>query len=304
MLNKIFSIFGGIKRLLRSGDHMVLITKLCIIATGVVIAFFIVCLFNRAYAGTSPSQSAVSGSQSAAGASINYDDHSKNSVIDRQFAPSSGNVTAHTQGRYTEIKGADVSYRPAHEFLMFGGVWSEGSLKAMAAGGDVKYSFPIVNDYEKPSNMSPDGNRYILILTGQRIPQSFKASVPYDAEADDTNTNSFQIIALMALKALQNGDNVLLITHEGFNDKIYASGWGIGTHAVGAVVNESGKVSGTGGGGFGVSKNNSGEERMPWIRGYSGCVPIEIHGHKVGMKTKSNSHGNRSNDIVQNSVGR
>jgi len=236
---------------------------------------------------------ANSGSQSAAGAeaAINFDDHSTNIAIDRDFAPNAGNVTAHTQGLFVQGNGRDASFRRVIELIRFGDVISESSLRNMARGGDVEYNFTPVNDFDKPANKLADGQRHIKIIV-EHYP-GFRMSAPFMAEADDFNTNSYQVLARMALKALDNGDNVLFVEFEGYKDKVGASGWGIGTHTTGAVVDGTGSMSGVAGGGFGYSSNQTGAEMMPWIRGFSGSLPYEL---SPGWSSKNTLQNNSINE--------
>ena len=234
----------------------------------------------------------TSGSQAgaAAQAEISIKDQSTSIVVDRDFVGTSQPVVAGTNGYFVEGLGNDVSFRRVNELIKFGDVFSESSLRNLAKGGDVKYHFSPVNDYNKPSNKLRDGQRYIKIAI--EVMPGFKMSAPLDAAADDFETNSFQIIARMALKALSNGDNILYVEFEGFKDRVGASGWGIGTHSAVGYVNPTGSVSGVGGGGMGYSSNEVGPEMLPWIRGYSGCLPYEL---TVGMSAGKTSSFDNSN---------
>ena len=237
---------------------------------------------------------AESGSESEAnaGASITFDDHStnKSKIIDRQFVGSSPSVTAGTNGLFVPPSGADISFRPLRELIRFGAVFSEGALIQLAKGGDTDLNFSWANDYTdtKPSNIK-GGQRFIKIVMIE--PADFKLSAFVAAAADDYDTNSFQVIAEAGLAAIRNGDNILFIEFEGYNDKVHASGWGIGTHTASGVVSGTGKVSGVGGGGFGYSSNGVGNEQLPWIRGYSGFVP-EINIAKTTNRIRARSTHN------------
>jgi hypothetical protein len=219
-----------------------------------------------AYAGSISTN--ISEAGAAAGASIT--DNSKNKVYDRDFVNGGGNVTAGTHAFFTEPTD-DSSFRRVMDLIRFGTVFSEGALKNLAKGGDAVVEYPVTSEFEKPDNVLRDGNRYIMIVVEQ--PEDFRATSPCQAKADDGDTTSFQIIAKLALKAISEGDNVLYLTEEGFHRKVEAGGWGIGTHVAGGSVSDNGKISGVGGGGFGISQNEVGPEDRPWVHGYGGSVP-------------------------------
>jgi hypothetical protein len=225
---------------------------------------------------------ATSGSESNSGATaiIDNTDASKTNINDRDHMTGGVNVTAQTHALFYKGNGGDVSFRPIKEMLRFGGVFSETALKNLAKGGDVEYNFNVVNKPRKGGNYNKkDKQRYINIVIVE--PSNFALSAMVDAEADDNDTNSFQIIAKLALKALDNGDNVLFIEFEGYKDKVNASGWGIGTHTAAGTISESGKNAAIGGGGFGYSNNNVGAEMRPWVRGYAGNQPVLIAGGEM-----------------------
>lgn len=230
----------------------------------------------------------------AAGASV--DDHSSNKskVIDRDFVGSSPSVIGNTHALFIPDTGSDVSFRPITEMVRFGNVWSESALKNLAAGADYNDHFAVVNDFPKEPNILPDGQRYIVIIL-ENAPKEFTQSAPFDAEADDFQTNTFQLVAVEALKAIENGDNILFVEYQGYGDKVLAKGWSLGSHSAGGVISDSGKLSGVVGTGLGYSKNNVGREMKPWIRGYSGYIYIDDIGNYNVVNAKRIKTG--SNNI-------
>ena len=95
-----------------------------------------------------------------------------------------------------------------------------------------------------------------------------------DAESDDAETNSIQVIAEAALKALKDGNNYMILTAEGAHRKVLASGWGIGFYTTGGQVSDGGQTAGIIGGGTGYSTNETGPEDRPWIQGYVGVIAV------------------------------
>lgn len=242
--------------------------KTAMVIVGVLTAWIIVSL---AHAGENTLQST-----NKSGSVAQIVDNSQNEAVDRQMAPGGLHVTAHTQPLMVPNTGSDVSFRYALEFVRFVSVHNEVTLRNIARGGDYKMHFePMVNFQKAPLELR-DGNRYIWIVTGPSHPDEFRGVAPFDIEAKDDDTNSFQLIAKMALEAIENGDNVLWINYQGWKDRVGSSGWGIGTHAVHGQVSSGGTKSTVGGGGFGYSKNSVGVEMRPFIRGWSGCVPFEL----------------------------
>ncbi len=261
-----------------------------------IVGTFLTLQINDAIAGTS----ANSGSTSASGANayLGFDDHSKTKVIDRNFVGSSPSVTGQTHPLFVDGDGEDNSFRGFTDLIKFGAVFSESALKNLARGGDVNVYMPVLTSTPKPSNKY--GNQRWIKLVAV-VPVGFKATAPVDSEADDFDTNSFQVIARTALDAIENGDNVLWIEWEGYQDKVRSTGWGIGSHTATGVVTETGKVSGVAGGGWGYSSNSAGKERKPWIRGYAGFIPgldtSEIGFEGPGNKTYRSNNRDKGMDL-------
>ena len=275
------------------------------------IAFFIFAT-PMAFAGNKADAEAVAGAQ----AGIEFNDNSENKVTDRDFVGSSPSVTAGTNALFLPNSGDDVSFRRVQELIKFGGVFSETSLKIMT-GGSIAGHFDAINDFDKPMNKYEDGERYILISLGIKVvdpnkpdnfivlpPAQFRMSAPFDYEAKNIKTTSFQLIAEAALDAINNGDNVLWVEFEGWKDKANASGWGIGTHTAAGAISDSGKASGVGGGGLGYSSNEVGMEKKPWIRGYAGCLPVmlDISGDNV-IRTAKKKNSNFQTASTYNGPG-
>ena len=53
---------------------------------------------------------------------------------------------------------------------------------------------------------------------------------------------------------------------------VFARGFGIGFYTAAGKVSSDGSESGTVGGGFGYSQNNSGAEEKPWLQGLAGVL--------------------------------
>ncbi len=259
-----------------------------------IVGTFLTLQINDAIAGVSANSG--SSSQSGANAQIGFDDHSKTKVVDRNFVGSSPSVTGQTNPLFIDTAGEDNSFRAANDLVKFGAIFSESALRNLARGGDVNVYMPEITNRARPSNKY-DNQRWIKIVLGLKHPKGFQPTAPMDSEADDFDTNSFQVIAKTALKAIENGNNILIIEWEGFAEKVRSAGWGIGTHAATGAVTETGKLSGVAGGGWGISDNNAGKERKPWIRGYAGFIP-SLDTSEVGFSGSKRS-GSVSTDNGQ-----
>ena len=112
-------------------------------------------------------------------------------------------------------------------------------------------------------------NASIIIMTAY---DDMKTTSMFDAEADDADTNSLQVIGKAGLKALKDDNNIMVITAEGFHRAVEASGWGIGFYGVRGDVSDTGKSSSAGGGGTGFAKNEVSSEDRPWVSGYAGVI--------------------------------
>jgi hypothetical protein len=175
--------------------------------------------------------------------------------------------------------------------------FSEATLKNMAKGGKSRVNFQVINsdlivprDYTKGEGKNAvtgkdlQLEKYLIITTekpifneagkivGLKKPEGLITTAFVDGEAVDAGTNSLQVLGKAGLKAIQNGNNCMVITAEGAHRMVVASGWGIGFYSVTGGISDSGKTSLGGGGGTGFAKNHTAPEDRPWIQGYAGVI--------------------------------
>ena len=216
----------------------------------------------------------------------------------RQFVNPGGIPFPQTNGFFTSPT-PDSSFRSVRDWFrsyMGPGKYmlymTEGVLESMAKGGDVKSNLQIMRSADSVPRIYTDkykGIRWLWIAIEKPIIKDSKVigtkrindlvvTAMVDGEADDADTNSLQVIGKAGLKALSDGNNFMVITAEGAHRKVESSGVGIGFYVSGGTVSESGKSSGTTGGGTGWSKNESGPEDRPWIQGYVGVknMPVPV----------------------------
>jgi archaellum component FlaG (FlaF/FlaG flagellin family) len=227
---------------------------------------------------------------SFAGASVTIDDHSENTsnVYDRKFANPGLTPLPGTQA-FLSVPTQDSSFRSVKDLIeMIGGPGavciklSEGALINLAKGGDVESHLQIIRGPDMVTRASNKGARWIWLAYQKPVtedgvvramqPVNMTVTGAIDGEADDGDTNSFQVLGKMGLKALKDGNNVMVISAEDAHRKIEASGWGIGTYTVLAGNMDNGKIAGGGGGGTGYASNETGPEDRPWAQGYVGML--------------------------------
>ena len=235
-----------------------------------------------------------------AGASIETYDNSTSNVYNRNFAPVGITPLPQTNGFFT-APTPDSSFRSVKDLIRFTldeGKFmvrmTEGALERLAKGGDVESHLQIIRgDSQVPriygSNFedATENPRWLWIaieepvikdgkVIGTKRYEGLRVTGMTDGEADDGDTNSFQVIGKLGLKALKDGNNFMVITAEGAHRKVEASGWGIGFYTTGATVSGDGKNSGVVGGGTGYASNEVGPEDRPWVQGYVGCKPMKF----------------------------
>jgi len=222
-------------------------------------------------------------------ASVTIDDHStsKSKVYNRQFVNPGNTPIPGTNGFFT-APTPDSSFRQVAEFIYYltgdpqavSVQLTEGACEALAKGGDVDSNIQIVRERLAVAKADQDGVKWITIsmikpvVENGKLIRVAKADLRVagfvTAEADDADTDSFQVIGKLALKVIDFGLDHLQITAEGAHRMVEASGWGIGAFTTGAKVSDGGTVSGLIGGGTGYAQNEAGPEDRPWIQGNAG----------------------------------
>jgi len=214
------------------------------------------------------------------GASVEQTDNSVSNVYDRKFVNPGVTPLPQTNNFFT-TPTPDSSFRSAKELVEdFGNgtvaSFTEGALESMAKGGDVDANLQVVRGQDQILRFYTkeyEGVKWLWVAI-QPV-DGMKKTAYIDGEADDADTNSYQVIGKAGLKALKDGNNVMVITKEGAHRAVESSGWGIGFYTVGGTISESGRGSGALGGGTGYAKNAAATEDRPWIQGVAGVVDIE-----------------------------
>lgn len=259
---------------------------------------------------------AIDSIDAKAGSKSSIDNHSINeyNTYDRKFANTGVVQFPQTNGFFT-TPTRDSSYRSIKDFVRlfdddgdFMVLLSEGAIDEMARGGDVISHLQIVrgpnqikriydSNYkcsekwlwvgiEKPIFVKNEKGE--LVFYGTEKIAGLNVTGIIDGEADDSNTNSMQVVGKLGQKALKDGNNYMVITDESYHRMVAASGFGVGVYIGGGLTNESGKESLSPGGGTGYSSDRTTPEDKPWIHGYVGvkndvvipdCKPLQTGNH-------------------------
>lgn len=219
----------------------------------------------------------VDNSAQGGGATVDNSDHSTNTVRNYEVVVPGNIPIPGTNGFFTSPT-PDSSFRSAKELLRFGDKFTEGALESIASNGNVDMNYDYMNGLVKVSDEELANRRWIKIILDDGKVEGFSARAIVDAEADDADTNSLQVIAKLALKALRDGCNALVLTAEGAHRVVEADGWGVGFYTVGGAVGNDGLRSVNGGGGTGYAHNATATEDRPWVQGYAGVVGLKEGG--------------------------
>ncbi len=199
----------------------------------------------------------------------------------QRYLPNAGNTPIPGTNGFFTSPTPDSSFRGMTEFLRFAGpIFREGALEEMAKGADVDILFQMYNGANRVKRAGAvtvneeETSKWIKVILDHNGVLAKEGDVRFSAivqaEADDGDTNSIQVLAKMALKALKNGNNLLVLTNQGAHRIVEASGWGIGFYTVGSQVSAGGQTAGLLGGGTGWATNETGPEDRPWLHGYAG----------------------------------
>jgi hypothetical protein len=244
--------------------------------------------YNNASANADANAGAYAGG-STSGA--NVDSHDINNSVDKNFVNPGITPIPGTNGFFM-TPTPDSSFRSVKELLyIVTGDYnatkiylSEDALNELAKGGDVVSHLQVLRGHgqvPRAYTKGYKGVKWLCIaiekpvvvkgkLVGTQPIKGLRNTGSIDAEADDANTNSFQVIGDAAKKALKDGNNYMVITKENRHRMADASGWSIGGHGTVGNISNSGTVSVLGGGGSGYSHDQATPEDKPWVHGYVG----------------------------------
>lgn len=247
-------------------------------------------------------------------ASISKEDNSVNNVYDRNFVNPGMTPMPQTNGFFTGST-PDSSFRSVRELIKLSlnegnqigpGHYlirmTEGALIEMARGGNVDSHLQIIRQgdriYTEDFEDDLDNPKWLWIgieepilsdgkVVGTKRIEGLRVTGFVDGEADNGDTNSFQVLAKAGLKALKDGNNFMIVTKEGAHRMVAAEGWGVGLYTTGGSVTQDGMGSVVGGGGTGYAWNEVGSEDKPWFQGYVGCMPMEFLEDQIEAFEKS-----------------
>jgi hypothetical protein len=181
----------------------------------------------------------------------------------------------------------DSSYKDMREFLRFAGpIFSEGAFESMKKGADLDTHFQLFNEdmVVRANPITIEGLRenvrYVKVVIDHNGAVEKEGDIRFfaavDAEADDAETNSVQVLGNMGDRCAEEGGNILVLTNQGAHRIVEASGWGIGFYTVGSQISDGGQTAGLVGGGTGYASNEAGPEDRPWLQGYCGVRATEV----------------------------
>lgn len=190
---------------------------------------------------------------------LSQDNHSTTKVDATQARPYAGPVPIPGQPAWFATETLDGSFQPLANILQYGHVFTEGALESIKSNGSVRVNYLIGNDENEVPRAN--GNKIKITTTVPKFSSNIKFIAYANGDAKNGKTNSIQVMAAIALKAIRNGANIIYFSREGFHRKIEAFGWGIG--ASGTVANENSMSTP----GLGISGGNAGPEDRPWLQG-------------------------------------
>ena len=154
----------------------------------------------------------------------------------------------------------DGSFESLKTALMFANMFSEQALVSLAAGGRTKIFVKDLSPQVSATFEDPNNKMIKIVLDA---PKGLKYEGPANGEATNGTTNSIQLMAAIALKALRNGSNVVYFAAEGAHRGVETSGWGIGfAHTKASHDNVSA-------GGTGYAAAKAGPQDKPWLQGFA-----------------------------------
>jgi hypothetical protein len=245
-------------------------------------------IYNDASANAGAEAGAYAGGSNS-GASV--DSHDVHNAVDKNFVNPGITPLPATNGFFM-TPTPDSSFRSVKEliYIVTGdpnatkAYFSEDALDELAKGGDVVSHLQVIRGNGQVPRVYPRGYKNVkwlciaiekpIVVKGKIVGtqpiEGLRTTGAIDAEADDADTNSFQVIGVIGKKVLKDGNNYMVISAENRHRMADAKGFGIGGHGTVGNVSNSGTTSVAGGGGTGYSHDQSTPEDKPWIHGYVG----------------------------------
>jgi hypothetical protein len=198
--------------------------------------------------------------ETEAAASVTQIDNSTNKANASQTRAIPGNVPIPGGTGFFTTPTPDGSFETLKTALMFANMFSEQALVSLAAGGSVRI---FVKDLSPKISATFEDSNNKMIKIVLDVPKGLTYKGPANGEAKNGSTNSIQVMAAIALKALRNGSNVVYFAAEGAHRGVETSGWGIGfAHTKASHDNVSA-------GGTGYAAAKAGPQDKPWLQGFA-----------------------------------
>lgn len=216
----------------------------------------------------STAESTVNGVQSTSNLQLDQSDHSIKTYEATDARPNSGPVPIPGSPGWFTVPTPDGDFIAIKDIIQFGSIYSKSALENMAKWGHTRVTYAMINE----DKIETTHKKIMIVIDPAAIKKVAKEGTHIafvNGSATDGKTNSIQLMAKMALKALKNGANVITFQAEGAHRKVEAFGWGIGFSYV-----KSGET-GMGTGGTGISGGATGPEDRPWIQG-NAFADVEI----------------------------
>lgn len=161
-----------------------------------------------------------------------------------------------------------VGFQPVEQFLMYGGLYSEGALKSILDKAEkITVDYKQVND--KVMVPRVDNERWIKIIVSDKRVDGAKLIGYVTSTSENRKATMVETMAAAALAALEDGANAIQFTAQGAHRDAESSGWGIGFNTTYAKLYDATSTQDSsivGGGGFGYSQTKAGMRDKPWLQ--------------------------------------
>ena len=188
-------------------------------------------------------------------------------------APIPGNVGYGPLINYFGKPLPSSGFQPVEQLLMYGCWFTEGALKNMLKGvEDAEAELKVVNLNLDPAPVATEDGETrwikVIISRDKYVGVDVDYVGPAIGRSENAKTTMAEVLAKTALKALENGCNVLHLTAQGAVRDAFAYGWGIGFASTQAQVYNNSDKSNVSVGGFGYSSGQAGMRDKPWLQGF------------------------------------
>jgi len=162
-----------------------------------------------------------------------------------------------------------VGFQPVEQFLMYGGLYSEGALKSILDKAEkITVDYKTVNDKVMVPRVANE--RWIKVIVNDKRVDGAQLIGYVTSISENKNATMVEVMAAAALAALEDGCNAIQFTAQGAHRDAQSSGWGIGFNTTYAKLFDATgtqDASIVGGGGLGYSSTTAGMRDKPWLQG-------------------------------------